>query len=1407
MRKDVLFLVLAAFVAPVYADVPSECADAYEESGAIPGRSDCPLLASIADFGFNYHCANPDVITEYCGGEPPTPDPGKSNECRLPASGPIWGGNPVNKFVGNKVEADVDFVDPHGRLGFTRHYSSLEIPGNPGSTLGERWRHGFQYSLLSYDDDGTPALRLNRPSGDSYVFHDSGGGLWAGDADITLRVVTRTLPVPGWDVIREDDAREEYDADGRLLAIRWLDGDVVTFGHDATGLAWVEDRRGRRIELAYSGGRLSGLQLPDGRAVAYGYDQGRLATVARQATDGAAPQMATRSYVYDDAVDPLLLTGIVDENNQRYAAWQYDGEGRVTASRHGGVSSPIDLVQFDYQYGRTTVTSPLGHETAHDYQVRRGLARATASEDSCSSCGGGREASRRYDSRGFVDRVFDFRGVETDYDHSSAGLPTRIVEAKGTAEQRTVQTDWHAQWRLPVERRIRDASNTEVQRQNWTYNARGQVLTASVTDPATSEVRLTTYTWCEPADVTAGTCPLVGLLRSVDGPRTDVSDLTTFAYRMADAPSCAASPTTCPWRKGDLWTVTDPLGHVTEILAHDGAGRVASLVEPSGLRTDFEYHPRGWLAARKVRGADDASEADDRITRIHYDPAGLVERTVDADGVAIDYLYDAAHRLVHIEDSLGNHIAYDLDPAGNRTGEQVRDPGNALMRTLTRVFNTLGELETELDADLHPVDYTYDTNGNPVSRTDAHDVLDLQEFDPLNRLRASIRDVDGIEARTTLDHDVLDQVRSVEDPKGLLTTYTRNGFGEVVALSSPDTGLSETEYDAGGNAVLFVDARGIEEIRVHDAAGRLVERAFSDATPAIQYTYDVQDAACTAIAGIHPGRGRLTALRDESGTTHYCHDRFGRVVRKVQVTKGQSLAVDYAYTPGDRLAAMTYPDGAVVDYVRDALGRIVEIGVTRAGGSREILLENAIWYPFGPVAGWDYGNGRELSRALDQDYAPVYVEDTAPGGLSLGYLFDDAGRLASLHDASLQAPSLRDYDYDAVGRLTSVHDGTTSALLQGYAYDATGNRESATTGVTTTPYLYPTDSHRLAQVGATARTYDAAGNLTVIGGTTHVMTYAGHGRMATSTRGMQPTTAYAYNGLGEQVHRERGPLQRIALYDEAGRWLGDYEGTGTPLQQFVWLDELPVGVLAGAGASQRLHYVQPDALGTPRVVIDPVRDVAVWRWGLEGEAFGNDVPEQDPDQDGVPFVFDMRFPGQRYDAASGLVQNYYREYEALTGRYTQSDPIGLAGGISTYGYAATNPLSYRDPYGLEAIIGPWPIHSLPPWLAGLGRLALYGGTGGVIVGSLLPSDMGYSSCEAAGVDFKQCMDRMYSGQQSSSQRSATQCPGDNSEYDREEGCRALWRSTMETCRRLNGVKRMRCFWAAEENYRQCMNEQ
>ncbi|WP_260654052.1 RHS repeat-associated core domain-containing protein, partial [Xanthomonas graminis] len=120
-----------------------------------------------------------------------------------------------------------------------------------------------------------------------------------------------------------------------------------------------------------------------------------------------------------------------------------------------------------------------------------------------------------------------------------------------------------------------------------------------------------------------------------------------------------------------------------------------------------------------------------------------------------------------------------------------------------------------------------------------------------------------------------------------------------------------------------------------------------------------------------------------------------------------------------------------------------------------------------------------------------------------------------------------------------------------------------------------------------------------------------------------------------------------------------------------------------------LNYVQPDHLGTPRTVIDPVRDVAIWKWDIKGEAFGNSPPDQDPDRDGTAFVFGMRFPGQRYDGATGLNQNYFRDYDTSSGRYGQSDPVGLGGGLNTYAYSESSPLSNSDPYGLTIVVPPW----------------------------------------------------------------------------------------------------------------------
>jgi len=183
---------------------------------------------------------------------------------------------------------------------------------------------------------------------------------------------------------------------------------------------------------------------------------------------------------------------------------------------------------------------------------------------------------------------------------------------------------------------------------------------------------------------------------------------------------------------------------------------------------------------------------------------------------------------------------------------------------------------------------------------------------------------------------------------------------------------------------------------------------------------------------------------------------------------------------------------------------------------------------------------------------------------------------------------------------------------------------------------------------------------------------------------------YSCGHADEHILREPAngsPVQ--TLYDEQGHWVGDYAADGSPIKQAIWLDDYPVALLGPQTQAASLAYVEPDHLGTPRVVIDSERDVAIWRWPLERDAFGAHAPEEDPDGDGVTYALNLRFPGQQYTQATGLYYNYQRDLDAATGRYVQSDPIGLAGGVSTYGYVGGRPVSYSDPLGLDADVFIW----------------------------------------------------------------------------------------------------------------------
>ncbi len=104
-------------------------------------------------------------------------------------------------------------------------------------------------------------------------------------------------------------------------------------------------------------------------------------------------------------------------------------------------------------------------------------------------------------------------------------------------------------------------------------------------------------------------------------------------------------------------------------------------------------------------------------------------------------------------------------------------------------------------------------------------------------------------------------------------------------------------------------------------------------------------------------------------------------------------------------------------------------------------------------------------------------------------------------------------------------------------------------------------------------------------------------------------------------------------------------------------------------------------MGSPRAITRPSDNATVWKWE-NTDPFGANLPNENPSGFGQ-FVYNNRFPGQQYDAETGTNYNYYRDYDPATGRYIESDPIGLEGGINTFAYVGGNPLSNVDPDGLD----------------------------------------------------------------------------------------------------------------------------
>uniref|UniRef100_UPI0025B24989 RHS repeat domain-containing protein n=1 Tax=Acinetobacter bereziniae TaxID=106648 RepID=UPI0025B24989 len=259
---------------------------------------------------------------------------------------------------------------------------------------------------------------------------------------------------------------------------------------------------------------------------------------------------------------------------------------------------------------------------------------------------------------------------------------------------------------------------------------------------------------------------------------------------------------------------------------------------------------------------------------------------------------------------------------------------------------------------------------------------------------------------------------------------------------------------------------------------------------------------------------------------------------------------------------------------------------------------------------------------------------------SIGYTYDQNRNRKTLRasGAHLQSASMVDYSYTK-NKLTSfIKDGVSQPI------NYTANAE-----------LY---------FGSNTANYDYAGRRRGDGQSNNFNRYMSYS--ANNERSLiSLLSSWAYSTVQ-------------FVYDENSNLIGEYTYSGAPIVEYVWFGGKPIAAIYGSGAATKIYYIATDVLNTPRRLIDSNTGNIEWSW--DSTAFGVGSPSGN-------VTFNLRFPGQYYDSATGQFYNHNRFYNPELGRYMEPDPSGMAGGLNPYVYALNNPVMFFDRDGKNPYLG------------------------------------------------------------------------------------------------------------------------